>query len=266
MFNECDAFFECNLAPDHQAQFYHDQVLPLIAAGDPNAKLIIGGTIAHECGLSWLTKFVQTYRSLYHQDPPRAGWHFHIYPDVGIQDPITYHVWKPGEPCPSSWQSTTTGKSPTIMDYIAQANAIRHWWSLYGSPNDEIWITETGCLDTNYCPDITNTTYIAAITAYLNSDGQWIDRYAWYAEWDDSYYKTWLMDSYTKQLTGLGSFYSQVVPATHIPGFQYLYFLPTILNNRSNGAAPTGQPSPFVSPLPISGSSTFQSPLPMVGQ
>lgn len=90
VFNECENVGQCNRLPAIQAMFYHDQVLPLIQAGDPNAKLIIGGTSAHECGLSWMTKFVQTYRSLYHQGPPRAGWHFHVYPDV------VPSAWEPG--------------------------------------------------------------------------------------------------------------------------------------------------------------------------
>ncbi len=269
VFNECENVGQCNRLPADQAQFYHNQILPLAAAGDPNAKLIIGGTIAHECGLSWLTQFVQAYRFLYHPDPPRAGWHFHIYPDVVPYDPQTGHVWQPGEPCPVPLGGTSAGQAPSITNYIAQANAFRRWWSLYGSPTDEIWVTETGCLDPTYCPNNSTTTYIAAITAYLNNDGRWIDRYAWYTDNDgptSSYYKSWLMTyPVTGQLTGIGTYYSQVVPASHVPGFQYLVFLPVVLNNGSGGASPAGQLSPFVSPLPVPSSSTFQSPLPMPG-
>ena len=44
VFNECENVGQCKQHPSDQAAFYHDQVLPLIAAADPTAKLIIGGT------------------------------------------------------------------------------------------------------------------------------------------------------------------------------------------------------------------------------
>jgi hypothetical protein len=178
-------------------------------------------------------------------------------------------VWQPGELCPDPQHLgvTSTGKDPSITDYIAQANAIRYWWSLYGVPNDEIWITETGCLNAGNCPAHNTTTYINAVTDYLNDDGRWIDRYAWFTDvWPggSAYTHTSLMNyPMNGTLTGIGTFYSHIVPAAHIPGFQYLVFLPVVLNENSGGAMMVQQVTPFVSPLPMPGGSTFQSPLPI---
>lgn len=265
VFNECDNVFQCNKLPEIQAQFYHDQVLPLISdqGGDPNAKLIIGGVGAQPCGLNWLSRFVDAYRSLYHQDPPRAGWHFHIYPDlIAYEDgvPLT-----PEQPCPAVFSLGPSNRPISVTYYIEDAERIRHWWSLYGSPNDEIWITETGCLDYNNCPDTSTTDYIAAITAYLNDQGRWINRYAWYTDKDSSFPDTWLMsNSVSGTLTAIGTYYSQVKPSAHVPGFQYLSFLPIVLNNYGSGSQMMMVPSslsPFASPLVLPKNSTFMSPL-----
>jgi hypothetical protein len=268
VFNECENVAECWESPSGQAQFYHDRILPLIAAGDPNAKLIIGGSSAHECGLNWMTKFVQAYHSSYNQDPPRAGWHFHIYPDVWPHDPSTGKAWVPGEPCLDGWSGGAASGPISITDYIAQANAVRRWWSLYGSPNDEIWVTETGCLDFTFCPLNSDPSYLNDITYYLNHDGRWIDRYAWYTDFDNNYYyqSSWLVSNNAgSQLTSLGNAYSQVVVAPHVPGFQYLRFLPIVLNNYGSGSqmmmSPSSSLSPFISPLPLPRNSTFASPL-----
>jgi hypothetical protein len=262
VFNECEIMSNdtCGRRPTDQAVFYHDQVLPLIAASDPNAKLIIGGSTAHECGLSWMTRFVQAYRSNYHQDPPRAGWHFHIYPDVVPNS----SDWQPGQPCPDMWSGAAASSPITVTDYISQANAIRHWWSLYGSPNDEIWITETGCLVPWLCPANSDPSYLNAITYYFNHNGRWIDRYAWYTDFRPGSEQTSLMlDAGSGQLTNLGIAYSQVVPATHVPGFQYLSFLPILLSSSgASGQMLTGS-SPFVSPLIPPSNTTFTSPLPI---
>jgi hypothetical protein len=267
VFNECEIIGRdsCGQVPISQAIRYHDQILPLVAAGDPNAKLIIGGSTAHECGLNWMTNFVLAYRIKYHQDPPRAGWHFHIYPDVVPN----WQWWQPGEPCPETWPGEHAGGLVNINDYIAQANAIRHWWSLYGSPNDEIWITETGCLDSTLtaCRSNSDPSYLIDITHYLNTDGRWIDRYAWFTDYDkrtDIFVQTSLMTTATSgQFTSLGDSYSQVVVATHVPGFQYLRFLPIILNNNQSGMGPMRQLPTFTSPLPQPSNTTFTSPLPL---
>jgi hypothetical protein len=266
VFNECEHLGgdSCGQIPISQAILYHDRILPLVAAGDPNAKLIIGGSSAHECGLSWMTQFVLTYRSQYHQDPPRAGWHFHIYPEVVPAG------WTSGQPCPDpdTWYGGVVTESISITDYITQANAIRHWWSLYGSPNDEIWITEMGCLDTSLtlCPSNSDPTYLNDITYYLNHDGLWIDRYAWFTDYDYRFVQTTLMTSATSgQLSSLGIAYSQsqVVVAPHVPGFQYLRFLPIVLNNNQSGMGPMRQLPTFTSPLPQPSNTTFNSPLPL---
>lgn len=259
VFNECENAFQCRKAPTDQAQFYHDHVLPLIQAGDPNAKLIIGGTSAHECGVSWLTNFVLAYRSLYGQDPPRAGWHFHIYPDVIPSN------WQPGDQCPNIWAGAAADRA-NITYYIEDAERVRRWWSLYGMPSDEIWITETGCLVPQYCPDTTvhpdMVAYIAAITAYLNNQGRWINRYAWYTDQDPKYDKTGLVANITSgELTAIGTYYSQVKPSSHVLGFQYLTFLPVVLNNYGAGNQAMARYSSFVSPLSLPSQPTFNSPL-----
>jgi hypothetical protein len=262
VFNECEVISNdtCGQKPISQVILYHDKILPLVVAGDPNAKLIIGGSTAHECGLNWMTQFVLAYRSRYHQDPPRAGWHFHIYPEV-----VPYG-WTPGEPCPASWYGGFVTEPISITDYITQANAVRHWWSLYGSPNDEIWITETGCLDPSLtlCPPNSDPSYLNAITYYLNHDGRWIDRYAWFTDYYDNSAQTSLMTTATSgQLTSLGNAYSQVIVAPHVPGFQYLRFLPIVLNNNQSDEGLMMQLPTFTSPLPQPSNTTFNSPLPL---
>jgi hypothetical protein len=107
-------------------------------------------------------------------------------------------------------------------------NILTFVWK-YGRPDDEIWITEMGCLPgfeisgvySQYCPnEIFMADYIANITGWLNSEGRWVDRYAWYTDWDASF--PW---DYTElyevppptpnpRLSNLGSFYSQVHPSS----------------------------------------------------
>ena len=69
-------------------------------------------------------------------------------------------------------------------------------------------------------------------------------------------------DNTGDQFTGPGNAYSQVAVSPYVPGFQYLRFLPIILNNNQNGAGPMMQLPTFVSPLPQPSNSTFNSPLP----
>jgi hypothetical protein len=166
--------------------------------------------------------------------------------------------------CPPIWLGGPADHAITITDYIQDAERFRHWWSLYGSPNDEVWVSETGCLDPSLCPDLNDTTYISAITAYLNNEGRWINRYAWYTDYDGKYYKSWLMtDTVNGNFTGIGTFYSQVVPATHVPGFRYLTFLQMVRKDGSSGNSAMINPdlSTFVSPLPVPSTSSFNSPV-----
>jgi hypothetical protein len=258
VFNECENPGQCNRKPDVQAEFYHDDVLPLINANDPSARLIVGGTSAHPCGLEWMTDFVEAYRSSYGEDPPRTGWHFHIYPEVVPVLIGTAVPWQPGDPCPiddpNNWQ---WGASDTadIQHYIEEAEAIRYWWSQYGSPDDEIWITETGCLPPSICPNLTvhsdMANYMGAITAYLNDGGRWINRYAWYTTYDATYNSTWLVDGpgSTPNFTAMGNYYKQIQASSHVPGFLYWQFLPFVTKDAVSGGAPLVLPTP----APLSG-------------
>jgi len=194
VFNECEAWVQCDTPAEEQAVYFYEEVLPLINSGDPDAKLIVGGVIANEKGLTWLTTFVQTYRQISGHDLPRAGWHFHIYPEV-------------------------KGTPPTIDSFVADAESFRHWVDQHGSPNDEIWLTVMGCLSTELCSDV--PTYLAEILAYLNGEnGRWITRYAWYTSYSKtdcnacSYNpSTFLIEENTPHgLTPLGQFYANHLP------------------------------------------------------
>jgi hypothetical protein len=251
VFNECELMDQCEMLPEEQAEFYHDDILPQIAQGDPDARLIIGGTTAHECGLAWLSRFVRAYQTMYGEDPPRAGWHFHIYPDVAPRP----NEWQLGQACPDSWHGEGYGVGD-IEHYIAGANRVRHWWSLYGSPDDEIWVTETGCLNSGVCPpnaghrDMVH--YMAAVTAYLNGDGRWIDRYAWYTDIGSDFDITELYLSVTTTPTPkpIGRYYPLITPSAHEPGFQYLALGPAIFQAEVQGflpmtPTPPGYPAPY---------------------
>ncbi len=253
VFNECENYWQCNQLPEDQAQFYHDQVLPLIydQGGDPDAKLIIGGSTAHECGVSWMTRFIEAYRTLYGEDPPRAGWHFHVYPDVGL-DP---DIWQPGQPCPdNSWGGFGVDRA-NINYYIEDTERFKQWWIEYGSAGDEIWLTETGCPAVPFCPDTDvhpdMVDYIAAITAYLNDEGRWINRYAWYTTIDPDYPTTWLVTDYSNNpaFTDIGNYYAQVTPSAWTPGFPQA-FMPLVLNNYPTGASPLSPP-PIMPEAPL---------------
>ena len=190
VFNECEVWIQCGTAPEKQARFFHDEVLPLINAHDPDARLIIGGIIANEKGLAWLTTFLESYRALAGQDLPRAGWHFHIYPEVD-------------------------GVKPSTAQFIASAERFQAWVNINGKPEDEVWLTEMGCLSQPLCKDVPN--YLADILAYLNGEnGRWITRYAWYTSYSksDCYACSYnpetfqLSESYPHELTELGRFYA----------------------------------------------------------
>lgn len=256
VFNECEVIGQCNWPPEDQAEFYHNDVLPLVydQGGDPDAQLIVGGSMAHECGLAWMTRFVGAYRSLYGEDPPRAGWHFHIYPEQGPAS----SVWQPGQPCPEeSWPGMSYAGMADVNHYVEDAERVRFWWSLYGSPDDEIWITETGCLSNTLCPNTAVHTdmveYIAAVTAYLNDEGRWINRYGWYVDKNTAWPLTSLMlDPSLPTFTDIGVYYSQVKPSAYEPGFRYLDFQPVVARPASvaQPATPTSTPPAYPPPYP----------------
>jgi hypothetical protein len=244
VFNECEIVGQCEQLPEVQAEFYHDEILPRIAQGDPNAQLIIGGTTAHECGLAWLERFVRAYQTSYGEGPPRAGWHFHIYPDV-VPHP---DFWQPGEVCPNeAWVGTGQGVAD-LAHYVADAERVRRWWSAYGSPDDEIWITETGCLTNPPCPgDMVR--YMADVTGYFNDQGRWIDRYAWYTDKDALFPNTHLY-AVVPTRKPIGDYYALVTPSAYVSGFQYLALAPAILGADAQGFLPTPTPPGYPPPYP----------------
>lgn len=183
IFNECESDVQCSATPQQAAYFYYHYVVNILLVKDPNAKLIVGGVNAMPCGLQWLANFVQEYKIISGGQPlPRAGWHFHIYPDIVPQEYPegcgTNHV--------SHWK--TNPELIDASDAIAHLESIRAFVWTYGSPEDEIWITEMGCLVFAQCsisargPNFMFE-YVSQITAWLNSRGRWIDRYAWYTDW-----------------------------------------------------------------------------------
>jgi hypothetical protein len=259
VFNECEHNAQCDASPEDAADFYYNEVVRTISewGGDPNAQLIIGGVNAHPCGLSWLTRFVQSYEERY-GPLPHAGWHFHIYPEVA----------------PSGWPNSCEGDWVWQLDLFRtptptgtpQAPLWPHWkqhtrnvlgfvWT-FGEPDDEVWITEIGCLR-NYWGEGTPTAaceipgsmyhYTASMTEWLNNEGRWVNRYAWYTDWDTN--QIWEQTRLfavtrtpdppptpvptpptTANLSALGRFYSQVTPAAPIPlpwptNFLYLPFI-----------------------------------------
>lgn len=208
--------------------------------GDPDAQLIIGGVNAHKCGQQWLERFVRSYEDRY-GPLPHAGWHFHIYPDVA-----------PANNCDSSWvyqlnlflTPTPTGTPQAALwpHWRSQAESLLGFVWTYGNPDDEIWITETGCLrwrwnQNNLACDIPGAMYLymASITEWLNDEGRWINRYAWYTDWDSGHWQQTKLWDATRtpipivgtptptasptrilHLAPLGQYYTQVTPAPPI--------------------------------------------------
>lgn len=211
VFNECEQAAQCNKTPQEQAAFYHDVIVPTMfgdgttPGADPEAKLIIGGSDSHQCGLEWLTRFLEHYRATYGEDPPRAGWHFHIYPEVRPD------TWSPGDACPQQPWGTWGEPYADITHYRASAARIAKWISDSQLPaNDEIWISETGCLAADQCPtraihaDL--PAYTQAILEFYNTDGRWIDRFAWYTDYTtkEDHKQTSILDAETLELTPIG--------------------------------------------------------------
>ncbi|MCI0398092.1 MAG: glycosyl hydrolase [Chloroflexi bacterium] len=223
VFNECEHQGQCNSPPQEVARFYHDQVVELLynQAADPDAELIIGGVNAHPCGIAWLEEFVTYYEATY-GPIPRAGWHFHLYPEIqpvgapaGCQGPWEYRDYLFPDPATAFalWQE--------------QANNTLAFVQHYGRPEDQIWFTEMGCLNLGFHQEQRPVCqaegfmagYVPRILAWLNGDGRWVTRYAWFTNWTpggSSVTRLWAADR-PWQYSSLGWFYAQVTPAAAVP-------------------------------------------------
>jgi hypothetical protein len=102
--------------------------------------------------------------------------------------------------------------------------------------------------------------YIGAITHYLNGEGRWITRYAWYTERQHNglWPGTWLMEDLTVPIfTEAGEYYAQITPSAYESKFFYIAFSPIVL--RSDGIAF----EPLLTPVPPpAGYPPPQSPYP----
>lgn len=212
VFNECEQKAQCAKSPQEQAIFYHDEIVLKLfgngtsAGADPDAKLIIGGSDSHPCGLDWMTRFLTYYRTTYGSDPPRAGWHFHIYPEIRPD------TWSPGQACPEEPWGTWGEPYSDITHYKQAVDRIAMWLknNELTDTDDEIWISETGCLVAEYCPtkeihaDL--QAYVSAILDFYNTEARWIDRFAWYTDYSTKpgHEQTSLLNSETLELTPIG--------------------------------------------------------------
>jgi hypothetical protein len=200
----------------------------------------------------------------YGEDPPRAGWHFHIYPELQPGD-----GWQPGDVCPEIWEEVVAIPGRTDLNhFMTEIQRIQQWLAMYGSPDDEIWITEMGCLLPGAgegCPTPskngvdTMAEYIGAVTHYLNGDGRWITRYAWYTEKQQSglWPATWLMEDLTIPIfTEAGEYYAQITPSAYEPKFFYIAFSPIVLSSD------VAVQEPSTPELPPAGYPPLQSPYP----
>lgn len=234
VFNECENNHQCDIPPEVAADFYYEEIVqtmfspPIGTLGaDPDAQLIIGGINASPCGILWLTQFVQHYRANHGNDLYNAGWHFHIYPEVVPEtwpdpdDPI-------GENGCNTWDAPPPGngwwgrpKRLSFENWLNDAIGMRTFVYMYGGPDDEIWITEMGCLIADCAQVGFMDGYVGTLTSWLNNEGRWVDRYAWYTDWDEgSWYYTKLYANTTpvpENRAALGNYYAQIEPAAHEP-------------------------------------------------
>lgn len=182
VFNECENQHQCNTKPEAAAVFYHDVILPWVSLNDPAARLIVGGANAGDCGIAWLERFVTYYREQYGEDVPRAGWHAHVYSDL----------WA-GTDCQEPWQwdwARTQSSDAILNGWLDQAENFKQFALRYGREGDEWWISETSCLAPPPAACHTSTAALAqAIVNYLNADGRWITRAAWYADFDNHWWR-----------------------------------------------------------------------------
>lgn len=264
VFNECENAGQCDAAPEEAADFYHNEIVRTVIewGGDPNAQLIVGGVNAHQCGIAWLERFVQSYEKRY-GPLPRAGWHFHIYPEVAPAE------WYEFRRCEGNWSyrdqpfltPTPTGVPEASLWPLWQDHAenMKFFLWRYGTPDDEIWLTETGCLrsmqtHTPAC-ELPGSMYLytSRITEWLNNEGRWVNRYAWYTEWDLANWEQTKLYDVTRtptptpdqwlnsvgespNLAALGVYYTQVTPAAPVTlawvEFTHTYYMPFVRDDE----------------------------------
>ncbi|MCL4870981.1 MAG: glycoside hydrolase family protein [Anaerolineae bacterium] len=228
VFNECEHQNQCNTSPQAAADFYHNQVVEIMynQGADPDAKLIVGGVNAHPCGIKWLRDFVTHYQDNY-GPLPHAGWHFHLYPEIRPGDPVN---------CTGNWMfDDTLFPDPQTAFNLWRQHAYNalSFVQTYGQRTDEIWFTEMGCL--NYgnhqvpgpvCQaDGFMMAYAPLILNWLNGEGRWVTRYAWYTDYSTGYFKATMLLSEVfpyghtgpLPLSELGQYYSRVTPTSAVP-------------------------------------------------
>jgi hypothetical protein len=225
--NECEHQNQCNGSPQSVADFYHNVVDRLYAqGGDPNARLIVGGVNAHPCGIKWLREFVTYYQDTY-GPLPHAGWHFHLYPEIRPQDPVN---------CTGNWifdDALFPTPQAAFELWKQHANNALEFVQTYGHPSDEVWFTEMGCLNYGFhqvqapvCQaDGFMSAYVPLIMGWLNGEGRWVTRYAWYTDWSTAYFKVTMLlaepfaPDYTGplSLTEVGQFYANLDAAAALP-------------------------------------------------
>jgi hypothetical protein len=248
VFNECEHEHQCNTPPEEAARFYHDEVAPVAYELDPAARLIVGGVNAGACGLAWLERFVEFYR-LNYGDVPRAGWHFHIYPEV----------WAgPGCAYPWGWNWAVIQDVDLFWsEWLYQAENVRRFMLRYGREGEEAWITESGCLSPapSICPEQAYT-IAARSLAYYDGDGRFITRYAWFADGGPglpgSWYWTnlWIGTHETSlALQPLGELWLRHEPLPAVPLTIYRRWFPIV--GYGADVAPQPRPTvPAVTPVP----------------
>ena len=258
VFNECENNWQCNDTPERAVEFFMNQLLPIILAIDPSPHFILGGVNAHPCGIRWLQEFVLEYRTLNgNENPPVAGWHFHLYPNVYPMD------WEPEDVncLYSPTEFPDGGNYRGWKWWGADSNDALHNWRLpeweqdmnnifnfvhhYGEAGDEVWITEMGCVGAPlwnpplptpgpiYCgANAFMNSYVAGITNWLNTEGRWVTRYAWYGDYDGSQIDSSMLrsDDPPPNWTSLGLYYAQVTPQSVQPFPQLVpqRFLPIV--------------------------------------
>jgi hypothetical protein len=229
VFNECEHQGQCNTSPQEAARFFHDEVVELlfVQGADADADLIVGGVNAHPCGIQWLVGFVTFYEDNY-GPMPRAGWHFHLYPEIQAGG------WPNN--CNGDW-GFNDWLFPDVESAFGlwreHANNALEFVQQYGRPEDEVWFTEMGCLNYGYhqeqrpvCQaDGFMQAYSARILEWLNGDGRWVTRYAWYTNWDTKYWQVTRLIAEAEvgmpwQYSSLGWWYKEIVPAAavRLPG------------------------------------------------
>lgn len=244
VFNECENNYQCNTTPLQAATFFKEEVIEAISAIDPAPKFIVGGVNAHACGVRWLKDFVIEYTIRYDEPPPVAGWHFHLYPNVYPKDwqpsdvnclysptefenGANYHGW-------DWWGADSDGSLHNwrLLDWERDMINIYNFIYTYSQADHEVWITEMGCIGTAlwyppaptpgpvYCGanDFLNN-YVAGITNWLNTEGRWVTRYAWYGDYDGTHIDSSMLRSGNPPAdwTSLGLYYARVTPQSIQP-------------------------------------------------